>query len=211
MQRVLPLLVLGVAAGLPACPEDDYARVRRPRGPEIESAPTRPRSVVGEAPPSVEWVPVPGAPVEGAVHDAHGVGLGGHVAVIRLVGRSDRRVTLVTLETEQRDPALPAVVRREVITDPRGYDRGTVRYREFRFRQDRVQPGGRHLRVRLRSVDLASGPRFVAPPWSEAPAPRPEATTGRGSPAAVLDRISHGIRGLTEQLRKVNEKPRERR
>ena len=211
MRCALPLLVLGLMVGLPACFEDNYAPVQRHRGPEVEAPPARPRVLPAEAPPAVEWVPVPGAPVEGAVADAYAVGLGAHVAVIRLEGRTDRRVTLVTLETEQRDPAFPAVVRRELITDPRGYDRGTVRYRVLHFRQDPALPGGRHLRVRLRSVDHASGPRFEAPPGPEAPALAPRTTTESGSPTAVFDPISRGIRGLTERFRKVNEKPRPQR
>jgi hypothetical protein len=212
MRRVLSLLVLGVVAGLPACLEDDYVTVRRARGPEVEAPPARPRGCTSTAAATVEWLPVPDAPIVGAVHDVCAVGLGEHRAVIRLEGRSERRVTLVTLETEQRDPAVPAVVRRETLHDPRGYDRGTVRYRVLRFRQDRSMPAGRHLRVRLQSVDHVTGARYQAPPWPAPPAPVPAVhpTPGGAPPAEVLDKVSHGVRGLTEQLRKVNERPRPR-
>ncbi len=176
-----------LGTGCDLCAADRYkdTKVRRSEA-VVESKPGRLESCDDEPKPTVEVVPVRGAPLRLSVERAYPLCLNAYAALLRLEnppadatrssaekgdpdrgreGKPVRTVRAYLLEREWRDVRGRRPPRRERQSVAETLAPGSVRYRRIRWREGTQNPGERHLRVRLAGVIFADGTRWRAGPW----------------------------------------------
>lgn len=170
--------------------------------PPLKSCSPKPR-------PKATHLPVPGAPLEVRLVRAYHLCLGKHVALLRL-SKATRNLVQIVLEYEQYDVRGRRAPRRTTVPITRGFSPRTVRYHRIEWREGRVNPDERGLRVRLAAVDFADGERWTAPPWPPSPPVIPAARKVPG-PLAPVDKIQDSIRKATHSLKKQRLKGTEKK
>jgi len=199
----LTLLTLGTLGTWGGCKSaEDRYRDYAPQGqaPVVETLPPPLRSCTLKPRPRAVIIPVPGAPLEVHLVRFYHLCLGKHVALVRL-SKAQRSLVQVVLEYEQYDVNGRHAPRRNTLPITVGFSPQTVRYRRIHWREGRVNPDERGLRVRLATVDFADGKRWIAPPWPKSPAVVPPKKRVPG-PLAPVDKLHDSIRGATRSLRK---------
>lgn len=201
--RGLTVLALGGLTLWGGCKSaEDRYRDYSPKGedPVVETLPPPLKSCSRKPKPQAVILPVPGAPLEVHLVRVYHLCLGKHVALLRL-SKAKRALVQVVLEYERYDITGRHTPRRSTLPIARRFSTKSVRYHRLQWREGRVNPDERGLRVRLAAVDFADGKRWIAPPWPPSPAVVPPTNKVPG-PLAPVDKIQKSLRKTIEALRK---------
>lgn len=199
----LTLLALGCLGAWSGCKsaEDRYQDFApRQEGAVVETEPSPLRSCSPKPRPEATLLPVPGAPLEVRLVRVYHLCLGNHVALLRLA-KAKGRIVQVVLEYELYDVRGRRAPRRTTLPITLGFSPRSVRYHRIEWREGRVNPDERGLRVRLATVDFADGKRWTAPPWPPSPPVVPAARKVAG-PLAPVEKIQDSIRKVIQSLKK---------